>query len=149
MRRSGGWTMKTVVLLFLAAGALVCTKETRVAEENEKQAAAMKSFTKSDQGTVQELTKGELFEVRLSENPTTGYVWEAEKKAEGLLGLEREGYEAEPADPRIVGRGGIKIFVFKTLETGSGEIDLRLRRPWMRDVFIDSFLLKIVVTEKN
>ena len=122
-----------------------CAKEPPVSDTKNVQAAAMKTFTKPDQGTVQILARGESFEVRLPENPTTGYVWEVEKIPGAVLDLERETFEAETADPRIMGRGGIKIFVFKAREPGTGEIDLRHRRPWMRDAAIDSFVLKVEI----
>jgi inhibitor of cysteine peptidase len=105
----------------------------------------MKLFVKTDSGTARELAAGESFEVRLAENPTTGYTWAAVKIPEGLLRLETESFETEPADSRIAGRGGTKVFVFKTLQPGSGELLLRLRRPWEKDVFIDSFVLNLTV----
>jgi inhibitor of cysteine peptidase len=131
------------ILLGLILGAALsgCSRQ----PENPKQVDAMKAFVKTDSGTTCELEVGENFEIRLPENPTTGYTWAAVKIPEGLLRPESESFEAETADPRIVGRGGTKVMVFKALKAGSGELELRLRRPWEKDAFIDSFVLKITI----
>ncbi|MBN2207375.1 MAG: protease inhibitor I42 family protein [Candidatus Aminicenantes bacterium] len=148
--------MKHVRLTFTAALACLflsasCAEEARVEDtqaaqaEEAEEAEPMKTFVKSDQGTVAHLAPGESFEVRLPENPTTGYIWEVETLPAGVLELVREAYEQEPADPEILGRGGTKIFVFKAREPGAGELDLRQRRPWMKEAPVDGFVLKVEV----
>jgi len=136
-----------ILLLVLILGAALssCSRQPAEPGANRNRVESMKTFVKTDSGTTCELRAGESFEVRLAENPTTGYTWAVLKIPEGLLRLETESLETEPADPRIAGRGGTKVFVFKTLQPGSGELDLRLRRPWEKDVFIDSFMLNFTV----
>ena len=148
--------MKGKAIALLAGGACLllaaaCADEPRIpgARAQETKAEGMKTFSKADQEKGQVLASGESFEVRLPENPTTGYIWEVEHVPEAVAGLEREAFEQEPADPRIVGRGGIKIFVFKAREPGAGEIVLRLRRPWQRESPIDSFVLKLEIRPDN
>jgi inhibitor of cysteine peptidase len=109
----------------------------------------MKTLTRADRDTVLALAPGESFEIRLPENPTTGYVWEVEPVPGAVAAVVREAFEQEPADPRIVGRGGTKVFVFKAGLPGEGEVVLRLRRPWQRDVSIDSFVLTVKVGAKS
>lgn len=132
-----------VLLLVLILGAALsgCSRQPEDPGANPKRVESMRTFIKTDSGTTYELRAGESIEVRLPENPTTGYTWAVLKIPEDLLRLEMESFETEPADPRITGRGGTKIYVFKTLQPGSGELLLRLRRPWEKDVFIDSFIL--------
>ena len=136
-----------ILLLVLILGAALssCSRQPAEPGANRNRVESMKTFVKTDSGTTCELTAGESFEVRLAENPTTGYTWAVVKIPESLLQIETESFETEAADPRIVGRGGTKIFVFKTLQPGSGELDLRLRRPWEKDVFIGSFILNFRV----
>jgi len=146
MKRKSG----IVALIAGIAGLLLaasCADEPRIpgARAQEAKAEGMMTFSKADQEKAQVLAPGASFEIRLPENPTTGYIWEVEHISEAVAGLEREAFEQEPADPRIVGRGGTKIFVFKAREPGAGEIALRLRRPWQRDAPIDSFVLKFEV----
>lgn len=122
-----------------------CTREPQVPGEKGKPVTTLITVSKADHNTTRELEVGENFEIRLPENPTTGYTWAAVKIPEGLLRSESESFEAETADPRIVGRGGTKVMVFKALRAGSGELELRLRRPWEKEAFIDSFVLKITI----
>lgn len=151
--------MKRRGFLFAAAAACVflasfCAEEHGVADGREPrvepaeptaQAVAMKTFSRSDQGTVPVLTPGESFAVRLDENPTTGYIWEVETLTAGVLELEREEFVQEPTDPEVVGRGGTKVFVFKTRDSGTGELALRHHRPWLKGDPLDRFVLKVEV----
>ena len=138
---------RRVLLLVLILGAALsaCSRQPAEPGANSNRVEPMKTFVKTDSGTTCDLTAGESFEVRLAENPTTGYTWAVLKIPEGLLRLETESLETEPADPRIAGRGGTKVFVFKALQPGSGELVLRLRRPWEADVFIGSFILNFTI----
>jgi predicted secreted protein len=138
-------TTRAGLILLLAALMAFCARSSRAPAPSETQSTVMRSFTKADHDRSCSLAEGERFEVRLPENPTTGYTWAAVRVPEDLLGLESETFESGPADPRISGRGGTKVFVFKALTPGSGEIELRLRRPWEKGVFIDSFVLKLTI----
>lgn len=84
---------------------------------------------KSSSGHIVELQQGQLLELRLETNPSTGYDWRITKQDQSLLALESDTY-LPPDNNARVGQGGIKLFVFKPLERGSSVLELAYYRPW-------------------
>jgi predicted secreted protein len=82
-----------------------------------------------DPGQVINATAGEVFEVRLAGNPTTGFLWEAKVDANALE-LVSQGFE--PAG-EAVGAGGQEVFRFHALAAGETQIAFAYRRPWYRE----------------
>jgi inhibitor of cysteine peptidase len=74
---------------------------------------------------------GDTIEVRLRENPSTGYRWEVDRLDEKLLRL-LEKTTSGPTTP-MPGAGGGAIFRFAVVGTGSGALSLKLWRPWEGD----------------
>lgn len=57
---------------------------------------------------------GDVFNIRLKENPTTGYTWIVTKLPSNLQPLNIH-YTVAPHQPGIIGVGGTKTFTFKAL----------------------------------
>lgn len=81
-------------------------------------------------GTSQNLTIGDLLEVRLPGNPTTGYSWQAVTVP---AQLRQQGEPVHHSDSQLIGAGGISSFKFSVAEAGGGSLDLAYRRPWEKE----------------
>jgi Zn-dependent peptidase ImmA (M78 family)/predicted secreted protein len=71
--------------------------------------------------------------VELSENPSTGYVWEIIDPAAGVLAYVDETFEPNNNEESI-GSSGERHFIFRVATAGRGHLKLELRRPWLKDV---------------
>jgi predicted secreted protein len=76
-----------------------------------------------------------LLEIRIAENPTTGYVWAVSEVDERVLRLE--GSHFTPPTGKALGTGGLHTFLFRIVGTGRGLVELQLRRPLAEDAVID------------
>ena len=74
-----------------------------------------------------ELRAGEEFEIRLPENPTTGFRWRLVSDGEPVCVLQSDFFE--PTD-RTPGRGGSHYWRFLAAQVGLGNIDLVYRRSF-------------------
>ena len=82
----------------------------------------MPSLTEADSGRTVDLRAGEIVEVTLPENATTGYRWAIDRLDPGIV----EANEARPHYPSgPVGSGGTVTFAFKSTGPGSGEVSLK------------------------
>jgi inhibitor of cysteine peptidase len=86
------------------------------------------SFDEKDNGKTVTVSPGESFFIRLKENPTTGYSW----NATWTTGLEAlgEGYEPDPGTAGLAGAGGIHYWIFKGTEIGMQQFSAGYARPW-------------------
>ena len=80
-----------------------------------------------------EVQSGEIFEVNLCSNPTTGFQWLEEAQISDSVVLKQEdhkfiGPESEPPPPP--GTPGQEVWTFKALKKGSSTIYLEYSRPW-------------------
>lgn len=105
-------TFLTVSLLFLLAacgGGGSAPENVYIADE-------------ADNGQTVTMAAGDVLQVMLSENPTTGYLWAIVTNDEAVLRLSDEpAYEVESD---AIGAGGTKTFLFDAV--GSGTSVLRL-----------------------
>jgi predicted secreted protein len=85
-------------------------------------------ITVADQDQERWLVPGQRAQVRLAENPTTGYQWRIETFDPEVLSAS--GSEFEPSPGGRLGGGGWRIFVFTALAPGHTTVRLRYRRPW-------------------
>jgi inhibitor of cysteine peptidase len=94
-------------------------------------------LTEQDKNKTVSVAVGEAFTVRLSENPTTGYVWAVEGMAE-VLALQSTDYvtDAVPNGEMMVGIGGKKSFVFVAKKVGAVTLKFKEWRPWEGDTSI-------------
>jgi predicted secreted protein len=77
--------------------------------------------TYSDPAQAIEVKVGQEFIIALDENPSTGYVWQAEF-ASSFLKLVEDEYE--PSTEGLIGAGGTHRFLFQALDKGKIEITM-------------------------
>ena len=79
-----------------------------------------------------EIASGEQFTIKLESNITTGYEWQAAYD-ESLLALLESEYVPDDEDGPP-GSGGAQFFTFEGLNSGTTEIVLVYKRPWMEEI---------------
>jgi predicted secreted protein len=90
--------------------------------------AATKVVTDADKGGTVEIKMGDVLEVRLSSNPSTGYMWYVLKQSTALLKLTSQS-QTEATQPGV-GRPIEQIFEFAPKATGTGVLLLHYVRSW-------------------
>lgn len=97
-------------------------------------------------GSGRLLAVGDLLQVNLRGNPTTGYVWEA---VAVLAQLRQQSPPRQRSNSQLVGTGGITSFEFRAIAGGYGILELVSRRPWEKDKPpLNTCLIQISVQEK-
>lgn len=90
----------------------------------------MLSLVETDNGRTVDVGVGDVVQVTLPENATTGYRWAIDRYAEDVI-------EAVGSEPRYrseaVGSGGEVVFAFKGKKAGAGEIALKHWRHFEGD----------------
>jgi inhibitor of cysteine peptidase len=90
--------------------------------------AATKVVTDADKGSTVHLKTGDVLEVRLNSNPTTGYEWSAHPQSTPLL--KPAGQSQTQAAQPGVGRPIVQIFKFRATGRGTGVLLLHYVRSW-------------------
>ena len=87
---------------------------------------------------------GDEIVVRLSENPTTGYRWFAER-IDGPVTLESDSYASTP--PVRIGSGGMRELRFRATAPGAARLELKHWQEWEGDSSVtERFAVDIAVT---
>jgi inhibitor of cysteine peptidase len=86
-------------------------------------------YTEEDSGSTVNENLGEEFNVRLAENPSTGYSWNM-TSSDGLE-LIRDEYIPSSTPGMVVGSGGIHSFSYRAEGTGEQMLHGEYRRPWV------------------
>ncbi|AAM06589.1 protease inhibitor I42 family protein [Methanosarcina acetivorans] len=98
-------------------------------------------LNEQDKGRTLEVEAQSLINVRLNENPTTGYRWEIETAG----GLEMVGDSFEKTGDAI-GAAGVRVFQFRAPGTGSYKLSIKNWRDWEGEgSIIDLFYVTILV----
>lgn len=87
-------------------------------------------LTTADAGRSVELSIGQILEVALEENPTTGYVWELETVDRDILQPVQTDYLV---NQNSIGSGGTAIFRFKAGREGRTFLKLICHRSFEKD----------------
>jgi inhibitor of cysteine peptidase len=85
-------------------------------------------FAAKDSGTEARVPVRGRFQIRLEENPTTGYQWTAPDVDANCLHLESNTFTRN--DSAGVGGGGIRQFDFSVIAPCRTAIHLAYKRPW-------------------
>ena len=89
---------------------------------------------------------GEIFELGLESNPTTGYQWQlAQPLNEDIVMLINSEYF--PPEGELVGAGGKEIWTFETVGPGTVEISFKYIRPWEVDVPVEKEQSFVIIVE--
>lgn len=73
---------------------------------------------------------GDILEIALKENPTTGYVWKLNGDGSPVLKLENQSYQPNAVSNGMAGSGGTIIYTFKAASPGKAKVKLVCSRPW-------------------
>jgi predicted secreted protein len=88
--------------------------------------AKMMHVGQSDNGREVTLAMGQILELSLAENPTTGFHWDLKSKAGPACELVDSTFV--PPEGGRLGAGGIHRWQFRAVHSGSGEVELEYRR---------------------
>ncbi len=86
----------------------------------------MESVDEKSSGKTIELAVGQLVEVRLHENRTTGFRWELTLADSACVTLDDSSEQHAPTP----GQGGVHAWRFKALHAGACDIQLAYCRSW-------------------
>lgn len=86
-----------------------------------------------DDGGSVRVGVGQVLELELKSNPTTGYSWQLVEVPEFLVS-EGPAVFTSGAEADVVGAGGTEILRFEVTGEGNGVLLLEYRRPWEADV---------------
>jgi inhibitor of cysteine peptidase len=98
-----------------------------------------------DDGSTMTAHVGDVVNVVLAGNPSTGYSWHPVITEADTAILEQQGkpeYEADPHEERV-GSGGIYTFSFKILAVGEAQLKLEYRRPWEHKPAAETFSIMV------
>jgi inhibitor of cysteine peptidase len=91
--------------------------------------AATKTVTDADNGKTVTIKMGDVLEVRLNANPTTGYAWYLQKQSTALLKLTGQSQTQPPQG--VLGAPVVQIFDFAPTGKGTGVLMLHYVRSWL------------------
>ena len=83
-------------------------------------------FTEENNGSTVELVTGDTFQIKLNENPTTGYQWTLETTG----GLEIMSDNYLPPASGLIGAGGIHEWDIKATASGTQQVTGVYSRSW-------------------
>ncbi len=104
-------------------------------------------LTEQDASRTIEMRVGELLEVTLKGNPTTGYMWDVESVDPNIL-KPADQLEFQ-ADSKLIGSPGKLTLRFEATHAGRTPLKLIYHRPWEKNVeSIDTFEVTVAIKEK-
>jgi len=89
----------------------------------------MQQFNEEDDTTEVDIPNGEVFEISLSENPTTGFRCDLESRGEPACIMVSEYFSRNSDTP---GTRGSHHCNFRTVAPGTSTIELTYRRHWQK-----------------
>jgi inhibitor of cysteine peptidase len=133
----------TAFILIVALVAIASTGCTSTNASNEPL-----RLTEADNGKAFTVKTGDLIEVAIAGNPTTGFTWAPVMGDKDIALLELVGepaYAADATDGTIVGSGGIYTITFKATAVGEATIDLVYSRSWEVAAPIQTFQATVTI----
>lgn len=132
-------TLKPMIILVVAAlavGLTACSSDPKPL-----------TLTKAADGTSVQVEVGQVIEISLEGNPTTGYSWEAKETGEPTLNPQGEpAYVQAETGATLVGGGGTYTFTYVGAEAGTATLELIYHRSWETDVApLETFTLEVTV----
>jgi inhibitor of cysteine peptidase len=103
----------------------------------------MQTVDEGDDGRQIDLSLGEVLEIRLPENPTTGFRWHLAADGSPASVLAGDSFEAGGQRP---GQGGRHVWRFRAATPGESAIELHYARPWQRGAAGRRFGLRLRIS---
>jgi inhibitor of cysteine peptidase len=77
---------------------------------------------------------GDMLEVRLSENPSTGYRWtQPQGFSSGWTTILKQVDDTFDSPASVPGRSGTRVLRFESIGTGDADLLMQYRRSWDKD----------------
>jgi len=103
------------------------------------------TLDEEDDGSTLTVEVGDIIDVVLEGNPTTGYGWTVDLSAEDAAILEQVGEPTYVPDSELIGAGGTYTFRFRALAVGEATLVLNYARPWESVPPLKTFSVTIAV----
>jgi inhibitor of cysteine peptidase len=88
-------------------------------------------YGESCDGQAVTLAIGQTIEIRLKENPTTGFHWQLMANDGAICAMTCDAFEGPSGPP---GQGGEHSWKFETVRPGGCDLEFRYRRRWGNSV---------------
>ena len=102
----------------------------------------------TENGATMTVKVGDIIQVVLKGNPTTGYTWTAALSEQDASILEQMGEYGYVSDSDLIGSGGTFTFRFRALKAGEATLKLVYSRPWESVPPLETFSMTVKVAEK-
>jgi len=140
-------TQKNFIVYLITATVVICVYPTKIypVSENKKKGNDLLIYTYEDSGKELKIDQGKEFEVHLSENPTTGFLWAVlDPSPPNIQFMDKRFFRRD--DSPVIGAGGVRIFIFKALKPGKSVLHFVLKRSWEKgDKHADTYLLRLLI----
>jgi inhibitor of cysteine peptidase len=100
-----------------------------------------------DSGTTITVKVGDIIQVVLKGNPTTGYTWTPSLSEQDASILEQMGEPGYVSDSNLIGAGGTYTYRFKALKAGEATLKLVYARVWESVPPLETFSVTVKVLE--
>lgn len=88
-------------------------------------------LNETSNGKIIECSKGDLVEIHLPGNPTTGFVWQQTRRpVNDVVVLKQDTFVTKDGNQKMVGVPGVFIFQYEITGSGKEGISLQYKRPW-------------------
>ncbi|WP_110953630.1 protease inhibitor I42 family protein [Anaerosinus massiliensis] len=106
-------------------------------------------LTKQDYNRVLQVQKNDMIQIRLAENPSTGYTWKFRQlNTECFEVLNVESFIPDRLIP-MVGQSGLKVITLKARKIGTSVIEVVNYRDWEgENKAIDQFLVTVTIVDQ-
>lgn len=99
----------------------------------------MTTIDKTFNGKKIQAKKGDVVQIELAENSTSGYLWKISSLNTQHLDNTNDNNQRSGNAP---GAGGLRTFKIKVLKEGTSELQIKLGNQWENDT-VDTFSLTI------
>ena len=103
-------------------------------------------YTATDSGRTITLQPGDTFTVELTSSPTTAYFWEVIELDEAVVRNVSSEYVPDPATKDMAGGGGVDIWTFEALASGTTALRMEYARKFEPRDPAGEFELTLVVS---
>jgi predicted secreted protein len=139
-------TVIVILLIILCGSAFFCGKSSDSDTSKTIKESVQKVFTKDDNGIEYDIPKGEIFEIELQTNPSTGYDWHFDSLDTDMVEIV-ESYTTEISLEKRIGAPVKKTWVLKTKKSGMTTVTMNLYRSWQGvEKAIQTFEVKLNIT---